>query len=711
MALVIQHTLAQPINLTSKNKTYPKYQGGRFMSKVKFLTFAMLIVLIFVSGCSKNQEDKNFNTVEELNDSKYKIAAVVGAASEPYVGKVFPKAEEKQFSSVNDMIVALEKGQVDGIVFSKALLEIVLEEKPDTFRILETPVGDTEGHMVISPNTNLKNLQNEINEFLKNKKADGTLDKMYQYWLVDHKTEMPDIQQIKPPTQKLIVGTFGTTNPTSFYVGENLTGFDIELIKRFASEYGYEIEFKVEDIISMLADTEFGKIDIISGSVIYTDERAERVIFPETPLYKFPISVMVRKYSDEKTTAKFEKLADLNNSKYKIAAVVGTASEPYVGKVFPNAVEKQFSSVSDMVMALEEGQVDGLVFIRSQLESVLEEKKDTLCFLEPPIGETEMHIVSSPNTKLKNLSNEINEFLKNKKADGTLDKMYQYWLVDHKTEMPKIQQIKPPTQKIIVGTFGTAIPTSFYVGEDLRGFDIELIKRFAAEYGYEIEFRIEDIISLLADTEFGKIDIIAGTVMYTDERAERVVFPETSLYKLPISVMVRKDSVEKVVTNIEKTADLNNSKYKIAAVVGTASEPYVGKVFPNAVEKQFSSINDMVMALEEGQVDGVVYTVSQLESVTQEKPNKFKILSDPLGITKIYMVSSPNTKFQNLKNEIDEFLKNKKADGTLDRLYKYWMVNHKTEMPKKKNLLPVHLVQPFQQLFMSAKNWQGLILN
>lgn len=44
------------------------------------------------------------------------------------------------------------------------------------------------------------------------------------------------------------------------------------------------------------------------------------------------------KYDDE---IDFEKLEDLNNPECVIGAAVGTASEPYVIKVFPNAVEKQ----------------------------------------------------------------------------------------------------------------------------------------------------------------------------------------------------------------------------------------------------------------------------------------------------------------------------------------------------------------------------------
>ena len=111
----------------------------------------------------------------------------------------------------------------------------------------------------MTPKTHLENLQNEVNEFLRAKKADGTLEKAYKYWFVDQNTEMPtDIPAPQGATKKLVAGT--------------IVGFDIEISKRFAAEYGYEIEYRVEDFTSLLAAAEFGKIDLMSGSVMYTQD-------------------------------------------------------------------------------------------------------------------------------------------------------------------------------------------------------------------------------------------------------------------------------------------------------------------------------------------------------------------------------------------------------------------------------------------------------
>lgn len=534
------------------------------MAKLKFLLLVVLVMMT-LGGCSNSKEDASFNELEDLNKPEYTIGAVVGTASEPYVGEVFPNAVEKQFPSISDMTVALEKKQVDAVVFTRASLESALVEKPDAFKILDQAVAMTDIYAGISPNTKLANLRNELNEFLRAKKADGTLEKAYKYWFVDHNTEMPALEKAAAPTKKLIVGTMGTLTPNSFYSGDKLAGFDIEIAERFAAEYGYEIEYRVEEFTSLLADTEFGKIDLISGSIMYTAERAERIIFPETPLYSLPVSVMVR---NSRSISTFAKPADLNDSKFTIGVVTGSSTETIVPKVLPAAKLKQFSEVNEMILALEEGTIDAGAYTRPPLENAVKEHPDKLKILEEPFAYNSMHLIISPSTKIPNLLQQVDEFLIKIKSDGTLDKMERYWIADKNTAMPPIPAPENPAQKLTVGTSGTIPPHNFYAGNELSGFDIELIKRFAYEYNYELEFRVEPLVSQLADAEFGKIDMLGGIMTYTEERAERVNFTETPLFKIPASLIVRNEQsvggnfLDDIRSSFEKTL-IREDRYKM----------------------------------------------------------------------------------------------------------------------------------------------------
>jgi len=511
-----------------------------FLARLKFLLIVLTFV-IFVSGCAKSDEI-DFEEPEDLNKPQYKIGAVVGTASEPYVGKAFPNAVEKQFQDVPYMIVALEQKQVDAIVFTRATFDNVLAEHPNKFKILDKPLGETDLHMTISPKTRLENLQNEVNEFLRAKKADGTLEKAYKYWFIDHKTEMPtDIPQPQGATKKLIAGTMGMMVPTTFYSGDQLVGFDIEIVKRFAAEYGYEIEFRVEHVSSLLADSEFGTIDLICGSIMYTPERAERVIFPETPLCSMPISVMTGKVSSEREVSNIKRPSDLNDAKFTIGVITGSSSEGLVPKFLPNAKLKQFSEVNEMILALEQKKIDAGAYSKPPLENAVQEHPDKLKILEEPFAYTNMHLIISPLTQIPNLAEQVDEFLVKVKSDGTIDKMQRYWIVEKNIAMPNIPEPENPSQVLTVGTSGTIPPHNFYVGDELSGFDIELIKRFAHEYNYKLEFRVEPLVSQLADAEFGKIDMLGGIMSYTEERAERVRFTKTPLFRVPAALIVRNE--------------------------------------------------------------------------------------------------------------------------------------------------------------------------
>jgi len=83
------------------------------------------------------------------------------------------------------------------------------------------------------------------------------------------------------------------------------------LVKIYADEGISGTSLKHRDAFNeMIEHCRAGKIDLISGSVMYTKERAERVIFPETPLYSLPVSVMVR--NEQRTATGF--LATLEES-------------------------------------------------------------------------------------------------------------------------------------------------------------------------------------------------------------------------------------------------------------------------------------------------------------------------------------------------------------------------------------------------------------
>ena len=253
----------------------------------------VLLVAVILTGCSGASAAGKPATLDALNDPSVTIGGIIGSVHEPFIAQVFPRAREKQFNTISEMITALENGEIDAFVHAKDNILSAMEENPGLLRMLDEPVGEAMAGMAISPRTKYPELKSQLNAFLMEMKESGELDKMHQRWMVDMHTEMPDIPVPEDPVGILIVGTSGVLVPNSYYQDGKLVGHDIELTLRFANKYNYTVEFRPESIDEMLNDAESGQVDMLSGGIGETPERAKRVIFPDTPLYGNTINVVV----------------------------------------------------------------------------------------------------------------------------------------------------------------------------------------------------------------------------------------------------------------------------------------------------------------------------------------------------------------------------------------------------------------------------------
>ncbi|MFP7171315.1 transporter substrate-binding domain-containing protein [Terribacillus sp. 7520-G] len=95
---------------------------------------------------------------------------------------------------------------------------------------------------------------------------------------------------------KLVVGTSGTLFAASYYPdgSDELTGYDVEVIKEIAKRLDLEVEFRTSDFNNMLASVQNGRIDVAANDIEITDERKEQFAFTEPYKYSYT-SMIVRK--------------------------------------------------------------------------------------------------------------------------------------------------------------------------------------------------------------------------------------------------------------------------------------------------------------------------------------------------------------------------------------------------------------------------------
>lgn len=240
----------------------------------------MPLILSACSGAGKEAKP-SFDDLAQLNSQGVTIGAVEGTNPANRLPSLFPDAKYKYFRSEADGILAMQQGQVDGFISATPTLQYAIARLNVPMKLL-TAYADSESAFAISRKGGIPGLKGQINRFLSQAKDSGLLDEMYQRWVMDADTRMPDIPEAENPIATLHVGVSGMMEPFEFYANNEISGFGAEFVRRFALEMGYRIEFRMSNLTALLADCQTGVIDMICGSLSHTAEREEMFDFSDT---------------------------------------------------------------------------------------------------------------------------------------------------------------------------------------------------------------------------------------------------------------------------------------------------------------------------------------------------------------------------------------------------------------------------------------------
>lgn len=114
---------------------------------------------------------------------------------------------------------------------------------------------------------------------------------------------------------ELVVGTSGTLIAASFYDGDEensdqLTGFDVEVMKEVAKRLDIDIKFEIMGIDGMLPAIKSGRIDVAANDIEITENREKEFNFSEP--YKYSYTTMAVRAADN---SGIESLEDLKGKK------------------------------------------------------------------------------------------------------------------------------------------------------------------------------------------------------------------------------------------------------------------------------------------------------------------------------------------------------------------------------------------------------------
>ena len=263
----------------------------------KPISILIAVVLLALTSCllascdSKNDAIESF---EQLKQPGVKIGVGSDSTEFALVEEYFPQAEIVYTKDLMASFESVAQGKIDAFVGNKINMELALYNGQKRVRLLDETLGPGNTAAVgISPHTEIPDLKGKINEFIAQVKDDGTLNDMQDRWILKHDTAMPDFPEVKDPKYHLIVGTTGVSEPFTYYVDGELTGFDVELAKRFASWLGASIEFKTYDYEGIVPSALGGDVDGIFANLYVTPERQQALEFSD-PTFIVEVGIMVR---------------------------------------------------------------------------------------------------------------------------------------------------------------------------------------------------------------------------------------------------------------------------------------------------------------------------------------------------------------------------------------------------------------------------------
>ncbi|MFE8032013.1 ABC transporter substrate-binding protein/permease [Thiohalocapsa marina] len=497
---------------------------------------------------SSGPAEAGWRDIHDLTEARFGI--LTGTVWDRYVLDRFPQAQLRLFNRQADLILALRTRKVDAVLLDLHTLQVAAAADP-TLAILDDDFYDTDLGVGFRKDDDA--LRRAFNAFLVEIRADGTYDAMRRRW---HGGASPPVAMPEIPLpergqadedEALLVGMAPVLGfPMVYVVDGGYAGFDIELIRRFAAHQGRPLTLVPLEFDGLIAALQAGKVDLIISNISITEERARLIDFSE-PYLQDPSGALVRvedlaapvaagsgAAASGPTTA--ANAADLPGSAgpgwssmddladKRIAVLMGTIWDDFIARTYPRANIVRLKSTADIIAAVETGKADAALLVDTTARLILKQNTN-LAILADDLLDMPLGIGFSRSRP--DLRERFNRFLADIRADGSYDAIAERWLQNdpEQAEMPQIP--RPASgERVRLGVAVADLPYLAVVNGDYAGFDMEILRRFAAREGLQLDITTYEFDALVAALASGKADIIADGIAISEERARMVDFSD-----------------------------------------------------------------------------------------------------------------------------------------------------------------------------------------
>jgi polar amino acid transport system substrate-binding protein len=230
-------------------------------------------------------------------------------------------------------------------------------------------------------------------------------------------SESQSMQRIKK-SGELVLGTSADYPPYEFHKAVNgkdeIVGFDVEIAKQIAKDLGVKLVIKDMQFDGLLAALDEGKVDMVVAGMTPTPEREKNVDFSNV-YYKAVQTVVVRAADKNK----FKTTSDFNGK--TIGVQKGAIQEDIAKKQISGARPMALATISDLVLALKNNRVDGVILESPVATSNVNANKD-LVISDVKLKNDDAGSAVAVKKGSADLVKEINKTLNRLKTDNSIDK-------------------------------------------------------------------------------------------------------------------------------------------------------------------------------------------------------------------------------------------------------------------------------------------------
>lgn len=222
-----------------------------------------------------------------------------------------------------------------------------------------------------------------------------------------------------------------------------------------------------------------------------------------------------------------------------------------------------------------------------------------------------------------------------------------------------------PIETIIVGTNAEFQPFSFKEGDDITGFDIDVITEVIKRLNKQMIIKDMPFDALIPEIQLGNIHVIAAGITPTPERAQRAFFTRPHLATGNPLVIISLPALP--VTNLDDLAGKT-----VVVNEGYVADSYMSEQPGiHLVRLSSAAVSDGMLALESNRADAFVTALYSIKPYFEKHDqNNFSVT--PIPGTEETSAFAISKHYPELRDYIQITLDRMKEDGTLEALKKKW---------------------------------------